>query len=100
MNDQPITEFCRALIVYFSAHHDGIHPPLAHAHQPHAQLFREEGPRDFDKTQVSDVVDHAGAVGVEKHDLDIGRNRRRIGFVHGHTMGDLEPSGYTEASLG
>src|SRR4029434_10058478 len=86
MHDETISELRRSLVVDFRPYDDGIHAAFAHADQPHAKFLCEQCPRDFDETQIRDVVHDAGTVRVEKHYLHFGSDGRSISCVHFATM--------------
>ena len=47
-----------------------------------SKFLRELSASDFNKTQISDIGDHAAAIGVEEHHLHFGANTRRIAVDH------------------
>ena len=76
------TELRRAPIIDFRPDDDGVFLVLGHGGEPEAEFAGEKGARNFDETEVGDVMDDCGAVGVEEHDLHFGLNSWRVGVQH------------------
>ena len=80
VDDELVAEDGGLAVVDLGADHDGVNVGARHVHEAHAELLCEQSARDLDETEVGDVVDHGGAIGVEKHDLhrdfDAGSFRR------------------------
>ena len=69
VDDELVAEDGGFAVVDLGADDDGVKVRAGHVHEAHAELLGEQGAGDFDEAEVGDVVDHGGAVGVEKHDL-------------------------------
>src|SRR5438270_403116 len=53
---------------------------LGHGGEAEPECRGEQGARDFDEPQVSDVMDDGGAIRIEEHHLHFGANPRRFFF--------------------
>ena len=69
MDEQFIAEPRRAPVVDLGAHYDGKSLRARHFAETHPELLREMRAGNFDEAQIDDIVDDAGAVGVEEHHL-------------------------------
>ena len=79
---EPIAQFRRAPVIDFRPDHHRIFLRLGHLGEAEPEFFGEKGARDFDEAQVGDVMDDGGAVGIEKHHLQLGADARRIFVQH------------------
>ncbi len=70
MNDQLIAQPSRPLVINLRSDHDRVSLGLRHGHEAHPELLREERPSHFDEAQIDDIMNHPGAVRIEKHHLD------------------------------
>jgi hypothetical protein len=68
-----------ALVVDLRAQHDGEDLGQRHLTQLEAEKGRQPGAGGFDHAQVGEVVHHAAAVGVEKHDFFAGGDGGGVG---------------------
>jgi len=70
MDQQRIPQPGGTPIVYFRSHQHGAIAPVQHFAERPTQFLGEERPIRFNKSQVSDIMDKAGCVSVEKHNAN------------------------------
>ena len=81
-DDELVSEHCRAAVVDFGANNDRILLVLGHLREAEPELFGKKRPRNFDETQVGDVMNNGCAIRIEEHNLHIGSDARSVFVQH------------------
>ena len=74
LDREMVTKLGGAALIDFGPNDDWVSLRGCHFCQPQSKLFGQESARDFDETQIGDVMNDPTAIGIEKHHLHFRAN--------------------------
>ena len=82
LDSEMVTKLGGAAIINLGANDDWVSLRSGHFCQLQSKLFGQQSARDFDETQIGNVMNNTTTIGIEKHHLHFRTNTGRLGSGH------------------